>query len=124
MPQTVADPDLTRLVMTVVQAGDAPGGGGQLPEFPGGGGGGQGAGPPPTLLPSQRSFHPLPATECHRSSGWQNKKLVFRIRIHMFFLGFPDPDPFVRGMDPDPFIIKFFLGVLKVNEEINRIRIY
>jgi hypothetical protein len=29
---------------------------------------------------------------------------VFRIRIHMF-LGPPDPDPFVRGMDPDPFVI-------------------
>ncbi len=95
MPQTVADPDLTRLVMTVVQAGDAPGGGGQLPEFPGGGGGGQGAGPPPTLLPSQRSFHPLPATECHRPAGLQNKKSVFRIhRIHMFF---GHPDPFVRS---------------------------
>jgi hypothetical protein len=82
--------------MTVVQAGDAPGGGGQLPEFPGGGGGGQGAGPPPTLLPSQRSFHPLPATECHRSSGWQNEKSVFRIwihRIHMFFWGLLNPDP-------------------------------
>ncbi len=68
MPQIIGYPDLTVLV-TVVQAGDAPGGGGQLPEFPGGGGGGQGAGPTPTLLPRQRSFHPLPATECHRSSG-------------------------------------------------------
>ena len=29
---------------------------------------------------------------------------VFRIRIHMF-LGLPDPDPLVRGMDPDPSII-------------------
>jgi hypothetical protein len=29
---------------------------------------------------------------------------VFRIRIHWvhMFLGFPDPDPLVRGMDPDP----------------------
>ncbi len=27
-----------------------------------------------------------------------------RIRIHMF-LGLPDPDPLVRGMDPDPSII-------------------
>jgi hypothetical protein len=28
--------------------------------------------------------------------------LVFRIhRIHVFF-GLPDPDPLVRGMDPDP----------------------
>jgi serine/threonine protein kinase len=28
-------------------------------------------------------------------------RAVFRIRIHMF-LGLPDPDPLVRGMDPDP----------------------
>ncbi len=26
---------------------------------------------------------------------------VFRIQIHMFS-GLPDPDPLVRGMDPDP----------------------
>ncbi len=26
---------------------------------------------------------------------------VFRIRIHVFF-GLPDPDPLVRGLDPDP----------------------
>jgi hypothetical protein len=31
--------------------------------------------------------------------------LRIRIRIHMF-LGFLDPDPLVRGMDPDPSIIK------------------
>ncbi len=30
---------------------------------------------------------------------------VFRIWIHMF-LGLPDTDPLVRGMDPDPSIIK------------------
>ncbi len=37
---------------------------------------------------------------------WKNKMCaaVFRIRIHMF-LGLPDPDPLVRGMDPDPSII-------------------
>jgi hypothetical protein len=29
---------------------------------------------------------------------------VLRIRIHVF-LGLPDPDPLVRGMDPDPSII-------------------
>ncbi len=36
-----------------------------------------------------------------------NPAPVFRIRIqriHMF-LGLPDPDPLVRGMDPDPSII-------------------
>jgi hypothetical protein len=30
---------------------------------------------------------------------------VFRIRIHVFF-GLPDPDPLVRGMDPDPALDK------------------
>jgi hypothetical protein len=30
-----------------------------------------------------------------------NYKAVFRIRSHMF-LGLPDPDSLVRGMDPDP----------------------
>jgi hypothetical protein len=31
-------------------------------------------------------------------------KPVLRIRIHRIhvFLGLPDPDPLVRGMDPDP----------------------
>jgi len=31
----------------------------------------------------------------------KKKKTVFRIRIPVFF-GLPDPDPLVRGMDPDP----------------------
>jgi hypothetical protein len=35
----------------------------------------------------------------------QNFESVFRIRIHMF-LGLPDPDPLVRGMDPEPSISK------------------
>jgi hypothetical protein len=37
-------------------------------------------------------------------TAWESYKAVFRIhRIHMF-LGLldPDPDPLVRGMDPDP----------------------
>jgi hypothetical protein len=29
------------------------------------------------------------------------EKAVLPIRIHMF-LGLPDPDPLVRGIDPDP----------------------
>jgi hypothetical protein len=34
-------------------------------------------------------------------------RTVLRIRIHRIhmFLGLPDPDPLVRGMDPDPSII-------------------
>ncbi len=32
------------------------------------------------------------------------RESVLRIRIHMF-LALPDPDPVVRGMDPDPSII-------------------
>jgi hypothetical protein len=37
----------------------------------------------------------------------QQRVLRIRIRIHKF-LGLldPDPDPLVRGMDPDPSIIK------------------
>jgi hypothetical protein len=31
----------------------------------------------------------------------EGSQAVFRIRIHMF-LGHKDPDPLVRGMDPDP----------------------
>jgi hypothetical protein len=33
--------------------------------------------------------------------GWG--KAVLRIRIRRI-LGLPDPDPLVRGMDPDPFL--------------------
>jgi hypothetical protein len=42
-----------------------------------------------------------------RIPGFDNQTLktmqlpVLRIRIHMF-LGLLDPDPLVRGMDPDP----------------------
>ncbi len=34
-------------------------------------------------------------------SGDFDTENASRIRIHMF-LGLPDPDPLVRGMDPDP----------------------
>jgi hypothetical protein len=36
--------------------------------------------------------------------GSENLRPVFRSRIHRIhmFLGLPDPDPLVRGMDPDP----------------------
>jgi hypothetical protein len=37
-------------------------------------------------------------------SGIQHLYAVLRIRIYRIhvFLGLPDPDPLVRGMDPDP----------------------
>ncbi len=40
--------------------------------------------------------------------GWLyvNKKPVLRIRIRIHvFLGLQDPDPLVKGLDPDPSII-------------------
>jgi hypothetical protein len=42
-----------------------------------------------------------------RSTVTKKAVLQMRIRIHVF-LGFlhPDPDPLVRGIDPDPSIIK------------------
>ncbi len=38
---------------------------------------------------------------CWRWATMRTCRPVFRIRIHMF-LGLPDPDLLVRGMDPDP----------------------
>jgi hypothetical protein len=35
--------------------------------------------------------------------AYGHKKAMLRIRIHMF-LGLLNPDPLVRGMDPDPSI--------------------
>jgi hypothetical protein len=53
---------------------------------------------------------------------------VFRIHL---FLGLPDPDPLVRGMDPDPdpaldpdLKVNFFVDILKVSNENRRIRIH
>jgi hypothetical protein len=39
-----------------------------------------------------------------KTHGSGSEKPVFRIRIHRIhmFLGHKDPDPLVRGMDPDP----------------------
>jgi len=37
--------------------------------------------------------------------AYGHKKAMLRIRIHMF-LGLLNPDPLVRGMDPDPSITK------------------
>ncbi len=44
--------------------------------------------------------------EIKESPNYQHLQAVFRIRIRIhrihMFLGLPDPDPLVRGMDPDP----------------------
>jgi len=37
-------------------------------------------------------------------------KAVLRIRIRKF-LGLPDPDPLVRGMDPDPFLEQYCANI-------------
>ncbi len=39
-----------------------------------------------------------------KDAAIRTRKPVFRIRIHRIhmFLGLPDPDPLVRGMDPNP----------------------
>jgi len=40
------------------------------------------------------------------------------------FLGLPDPDPLVRGVDPEIVLKNWFFGsILKVNDENSRIRI-
>jgi hypothetical protein len=44
-----------------------------------------------------RSNNWSPGKQCCRSTCFG----ASRIRIHMF-LGLPDPDPLVGGMDPDP----------------------
>jgi hypothetical protein len=45
---------------------------------------------------------------------------VFRIRIHRIhmFLGLPDPDPSVRGMDPDPGSGSFYHQAKKVRKTL------
>ncbi len=44
----------------------------------------------------------LPRERAHLPGAAQaHLQAVLRIRIHMF-LGLPDPDPLIRGMDPDP----------------------
>jgi hypothetical protein len=46
----------------------------------------------------ENSFVPL---SLKTTQNLINIKAVLRIRIHKF-LGLPDPDPLVKGMDPDP----------------------
>jgi hypothetical protein len=40
----------------------------------------------------------------NRDQNWIEKVAVLGIRIRKIpmFLGLPDPDPLIRGMDPDP----------------------
>ncbi len=42
---------------------------------------------------------------CYNVHLFQNCRLLLVFRIRMF-LGLPDPDPLVRGPDPDPSIVK------------------
>ncbi len=44
---------------------------------------------------------------------------VFRIRIHRIHVvfGLPDPDPLVRGMDPDPALDQILLSSCKNNKK-------
>jgi hypothetical protein len=59
------------------------------------------------FLPSLR-YRYTAATGYETFSGYQvpvpNFQAVSRIRIHRIhmFLGLPDPDPLVKGMDPNP----------------------
>ena len=62
--------------------------------------------------------------------GWPTFTGVFRVQIRKF-LDLPDPDPLVRGTDPDPSITTqkyqekplflgkkiFFVGVFKLTDE-------
>jgi hypothetical protein len=54
-------------------------------------------------LSSHRSVE-CQSLQLRPSAGSPHTAAVFRIRIHRInmFLGLPDPDPLVRGMDPDP----------------------
>jgi hypothetical protein len=45
------------------------------------------------------------SSDCSFPATTKNVKPVLRMRIRMFY-GLLDPDPLVRGTDPDPFIIK------------------
>ncbi len=50
------------------------------------------------------------------SMGASTYRSVFRIRIHMF-LGLPDPDPLVRGMEPSPDFSIILLSSSKNSEK-------
>ena len=53
---------------------------------------------------SAGSIHIQSLVSCLFTSSDSVLRIRIRIRIHMF-LGLLDPDPLVRGMDPDPSII-------------------
>jgi hypothetical protein len=51
-----------------------------------------------------RTYRPRTTVPAHVTQEMHQKQCsMFRIHI---FLGLPDPDPLVRGMDPDPSIIE------------------
>ena len=54
------------------------------------------------IQPVQR----LPAARLQRKEGMLKTVLRIRIRRIPMFLGLLDPDPLVRGTDPDPSTIK------------------
>ncbi len=64
------------------------------------------AGSPST--PRSRPGPPIGEREELADSSGLSFQPVLRIRIRMF-LDLPDPDPFVRGTDPDPWFLLFFL---------------
>ncbi len=61
----------------------------------------------PPLATLYLNANRLTVPEVQKLTSWfpglqtLHMKAVLRIRIHMF-LGLPDPDPLVKGMDPDP----------------------
>ncbi len=63
---------------------------------------------PSLILRMQKIFPLFPLfINCPTAYHLQSRsvfRIRIRIRIHVFF-GIPDPDPLVRGMDPDPSII-------------------
>jgi hypothetical protein len=66
--------------------------------------------PPLFLIVTTFKLQAKPTATNRENPALQNMKFlhifsVLRLRIHLF-LDLPDPEPFVRGTDPDPSIIK------------------
>jgi hypothetical protein len=72
--------------------------------------GGEDLAPPAAHAPHRVQRDVVQVGEDHQQHLTMKKQVlltVLRIRIHRIhmFLGLPDPDPLVGGMDPDPSII-------------------